>query len=352
MKTKYIVIIVVVVIVGLIAYKLSVNKKKLNEKNKPVEITNVRIPVKAALVTQQLQEINIMKTGNLAPFKEAKAIAVTGGNLLELRFELGDHVTQGQVLALTDNRSARLELQKAESNAAKLKNDLNTYTELLQGKAATQEKVNEIKQNYLDAVNQVNQTRKNLNDAAIKAPTSGIISARPVEQGEFVNAGAEVATIVNLSRAKVQVYLTEAEVYLVTQGQKVKITTDVYPGRVFNGKVSFISPQADQTHNYMVEIMVDNTQSSLLRSGTFVYTDFSKKTTQKVLTIPREALTESVKDAAVYVIQNGTAHRKTIQTGAEMGGLIQVTNGLNAGEQVVTSGQINLKDGTPVTVSK
>ncbi|MBE9586853.1 efflux RND transporter periplasmic adaptor subunit [Mucilaginibacter sp. JRF] len=352
MKTKYIVIIVVVAIVALIAFKLSANKKKLDEKNKPVEVTNVHIPVKAAKVTQQLQEISIMKTGNLAPFKEAKALAVTGGNLLQLRFELGDHVTQGQVLALTDNRAAQLELEKAESNAAKLRNDLNIYTELLQGKAATQEKVNQIKQDYLDAVNQVNRTRKNLNDASIKAPTSGIISAKPVEQGVFVNAGAEVATIVNLSRAKVQVYLTEAEVYLIDQGQKVKITTDVYPGKVYNGTVSFISPQADQTHNYIVEIMVDNTQSSVLRSGTFVYADFSKKTKQQVLVIPREALTESVKDAAVYVIQNGTANRKTIKTGSEMGGLIQVTDGLNEGDQVVTSGQINLKDGTPVTVSK
>jgi len=352
MKTKYIITIVGIAIVGLIVYKLASNKKKLDEKNKPVQVTNVRIPVKAAFVKQQLQEISIKKTGSLAPFKEAKALAVTGGNLLQVRFELGDRVSKGQVLAVTDNQNARLDLQKAESNAAKLRNDLNTYTELLQGKAATQEKVNEIRQNYMDAVTQVNLSRKNLADAAIKAPTGGIISSKPVEQGVFVNAGTEVATIVDLSRAKVQVNLTEAEVYKVDQGQRVSITTDVYPGKAFNGTVSYISPQADPTHNYLVEILVDNTQRSILRSGTFVYADFSKKTRQQVLVIPREALTESIKDAAVYVIQNGIARRKTIQTGTEMGNLIQVTSGLNAGEQIVTSGQINLKDGTPVSVSK
>jgi membrane fusion protein, multidrug efflux system len=352
MKTKYIVIIVLVAIVLLIGFKLSSNKRKLNEKNTPPPVTVVHIPVKVAPVKEQLQDIRIIKTGNLAPFKEAKALAITGGTLQQVRFDLGDHVSQGQVLAVTDTRSMQLDLQKAEANAAKLRNDLNTYTELLQGKAATLEKVNDIRQNYQDAVNQVDQVRRSLADAAIKAPTGGIISAKPVEQGMFVNPGAEVATIVNLSKAKVQVNLTETEVYQVEQGQQVKITADVYPGKTFNGTISFISPQADQTHNYLVEILVDNTQKALLRSGTFVYADFSRKTSQQVLLIPREAITESIKNASVYVVEKDVVHLRNVQTGIEMGSMVQIRSGLREGEQVVTSGQINLKDGSPITISK
>lgn len=352
MKTKYIVSLVVILIIGLIVYKLAVNKKKLNEKNKQAPVTLVQIPVKVAVAREQLLEINIIKTGNIAPFKEAKAVAMSGGTLTQVRFELGDQVKQEQVLAITDTRQAQLEVQKAETDAAKLRNDLDTYTELLKGKAATQEKVNEIKNNYQTALNQVDQARKKLADAVIKAPTSGIISAKPVEQGVFVNAGTEIATIVNLNKAKVQVNLTEAEVYKVTNGQKVKITTDVYPGKEFSGTISFISPQADQTHNYLVEIMTDNTTQSILRSGTFVYADFSRKTQEQLLVIPREALTESVKNASVYVVKNNVVHQQIIRTGTEMGGLMQVISGLQAGDSVVTSGQINLKDGTPVSVSK
>ncbi|QJD98227.1 efflux RND transporter periplasmic adaptor subunit [Mucilaginibacter robiniae] len=352
MKSKYIIWLVVVILVALIAYKLAVNKKEINEKNKPVQTGNVKIPVKVATAEEQTLEINIMKTGNLTPFKEVKAVAATGGTLHNLRFNLGDHVQAGQVLTYTDTRALQLDVQKAQTNASKLRGDLNTYTELLQGNAATQEKVNDIRQNYLDAVNQVNLAKKNLSDAVIKAPTSGIIADKKVEEGMVVNAGAEIATIVNLSRAKVQVNLTETEVYQIVQGQKVKITTDVYPGKVFNGIVSFISPQADQTHNYLVEIQVDNTQKSLLRSGTFVYADFSRTTHQQLLMIPREALTESVKNASVFVVQDGIVHLKTVQTGTETNGKIQVVSGLNTGDQIVTSGQINLKDGSAVSVSK
>jgi membrane fusion protein (multidrug efflux system) len=352
MKRKYIIGLIILAVIALIVIKLASNKKTLDEKKEPAQDFVVRIPVKVAPVKEQLEEINLIKTGSLAPFKDTKVLATTGGTIQQLKFNLGDYVQQGQIIAVMDTRLMQLDLQKSETNAAKLKRDLDTYTELLQGQAATQEKVNEIRQNYLDAVNQVNQNKKQISDAAIKAPISGIISEKKMESGVFANAGAELATIVNLSEAKVQLYLTENEVYQVKQGQQVKITTDVYPGQVFNGKISFISPQADETHNYSIEIMADNKESSLLRSGTFVYADFSRKTKQNILLIPREALTESVKDASVYVVENNKVHLTPIKTGIEMSGMIQVIGGLKTDEVVVTSGQINLKDGAQVIISK
>lgn len=352
MKSKYITGLIVLVIIGLIVFKLAANKSKINEKEKPAQNSLVRIPVKVSAVAAQQQEINLKKTGSLAPFKEAKVLSTLGGTIQQLRFNLGDHVAEGQVLAVMDTRLLQLDLQKAQTNAARLHRDLETYLELLQGQAATQEKVNEIRQNYLDAANQVSQVKKQIADAAIKAPTSGTIADKPLEQGVFANAGAEIATIVNLSKAKVQLNLTETEVYQAKQGQQVKITTDVYPGQVFNGTITFISPQADETHNYRIEILADNKESSLLRSGTFVYADFSRKTTQNILFIPRGALTESIKDASVYVVENNVVHQRPIKTGMEMNNMIQVISGLKKGEVVVTSGQINLKEGTAISVSK
>lgn len=352
MKRKYIIGIIVLVLVALTAWKLASNKKQLDEKKAPKKVQAVAIPVKVAVAAEKLLEISILKTGNLAPFKEAKVLATAGGTLQQFRVNLGDQVHEGQVLGVTDTRLIQIDLEKSESNEAKLKNDLQTYTELLAGKATTQEKVNEKKQEYTDAVNQSARLRKQIGDATIKAPVSGIVAVKQVEQGVFVNAGAELATIVNLSQAKVQVYLTEKEVYQVEKGQAVKITTDVYPGKVFSGTVQFISPQADATHSYMVEIIIHNSDKTVLRSGTFVYADFTKKTTQLMVVIPREALTESIKDASVYVAANGLVRLRPIKTGREINGMIEVTEGLQAGEQVVTSGQINLTDSTAVSVSK
>src|SRR5437870_10136808 len=113
MKSKYTISRVVILLIALIAFKLSANKKKLNEKNSQATVTAVRIPVKVASAQEQLLEINIIKTGNLAPFKEVKVLALTSGTIQQVQFELGDQVRQGQVLAVTDARRLQLDLQKA-----------------------------------------------------------------------------------------------------------------------------------------------------------------------------------------------------------------------------------------------
>lgn len=352
MKKILVVSLIFIVTIGLIAFKLVTNKQKINEKNQPAKIENVQIPVTTAVVREEVQEVGLVKTGMLAPFKEAKVLSVSSGNIQRLLFNLGDNVRQGQALAIIDTRLLELDLQKSESKAAKLKRDLQTYTDLLEGNAATQEKVNDIRQNYNDAQNEVEQLHRQISDATIKAPTNGIIGSKTVEEGMFVSSGAEIASIVNLSQLKVQVYLTEAEVYQIAPGQKIKLTTDVYPNKSFAGTVTFISPQANQAYNYQTEITAANNKDTPLRSGTFVYADFSRKTAQKVILIPREALIESTQNASVYTVQNGKAALRSIKVGAEYGDNIQVNEGLQPGEQVITSGQINLKDGTLINISK
>ncbi|SEN14732.1 RND family efflux transporter, MFP subunit [bacterium A37T11] len=351
MKQKYTLILVLIVIVLLAGYKLYVNKQAINRKNTPQVANNIKIPVLIDTVSEQITVSNLVKTGNVAPFQEASVSATGGGTLTKFNVELGDHVQQGQVLAQLDAGTIEINLRNSETNETKLKNDLQTYTELLNGKAATQEQVNGIRQNYLNAKSQSDQLRKQLSDTRIKAPISGIVSAKSILQGEVYSPGREIARIINLAQAKVQVFLTEKEVYRVKEGQPVKISTDVYPGQVFEGRVSFISPQSDASHSYLTEIRINNTQKAVLRSGTFVYADFSTQSQQQVLTIPREAIIESIQAPAVYILDNNRAKLRYIKVGHEIEGRVEVQEGLKKGELVVVSGQINLQDGTQVSIT-
>lgn len=352
MKKKLIVSLICIILICFVAYKLVANKKKINEKNQPAKIENIHIPVTVATAKEDTKETGFVKTGTLAPFKEAKVLSASSGNVQRLLFNLGDNVSKGQTLAIINTRLLELDLQKSESNVSKLKQDLQTYTELLEGSAATPEKVSDIRQSYNDAMNLSQQLRRQIADATIKAPTSGIVGLKAVEEGMYVSTGAEICDIVNLSSLKVQVYLTEAEVYQVIPGQKIKLTTDVYPDRSFFGKVTFISPQANQAYNYQVEITAANEKNAPLRSGTFVNANFSRKTEDEILMIPREALNASTQNASVYVVQDGKAVLRSIKVGVEHESNIQVTDGLLMGDLVVTSGQINLSDGTLINISK
>lgn len=350
MKKRIVLILVILAILIGIALRLAYNKKKIAEKKLPAETEHIRIPVTTSTVKWEIMLERLVKTGTLAPLRESRVFSASGGQLQKVMFSLGDHVRKGQLLAIIDSRLLALDLQKAGTNVAKLERDVNNYRELLEGNATTLEKVESIQQSYNDAVNLVQQIRKQIADASIKAPDDGVIASRPIEQGTFIAAGTEVASIVNMSSMKVQVNLTEDEVYKVAKGQKIDITTDVYPGRIIPGVVTFISPQANQAFNYQVEITAPDNRSMPLRAGTFVNADFSKKTERKALLVSREALIGSTTNAVVYVVTNGRAILRKIRVGTNYGDELEVLDGLKDGDEVVVSGQVNLKDSALIKV--
>lgn len=352
MKKKLVIISICIVIISSIIFRLVYNKKKIEENIQLAQVENVHIPVIIAPVTKETQKISIVKTGVFTPFKEAKILSVSSGNVQRLLFKLGDNVRERQILAIIDTHILELDLKRMEFNIAKLKRDLQTYTELLEGKAATQEKVNEIEQNYIDALNQAQQLRRQISDAAIKSPLNGIINTKSIEQGMYVAAGTEIATVINLAQLKVQVNLTESEAYQVSMGQKIKLHTDVYPDKTFEGEVSFVSPSANEAFNYPVEIVVNNENDYPLKSGTFVSVDFSRQTTHDVLLIPKEALNETSDQTTVYIVENGKAKLKNIKVGSSYKDKVYVLQGLKVGDMVITSGQINLTDGSLINISK
>jgi membrane fusion protein (multidrug efflux system) len=349
---KIIITGIILLVIILIIWKLASNKKELNARQTNTDTVAIAIPVRAVAAKTDTIKLNIQKTGNIFPFKEAKVLSTQSGIITKLYFELGSKVSQDKLLAVSDNSAAVIDLQKARMNVAKLSNDLETYRELLEGKATTAQKVKDLQQQYNDAVSQEKAVLRQINDANVLAPISGMILSKDVEAGVFVNAGAQLATIVNTDKVKVQVNLSENEIYRISQGQTVKISASVYPEHEFKGQVTFISPRADDSHNYMVEVTMTNTEKFMLRPGTFVKTDFLGTTSREALVIPREAISGDLNDAAVFLVSNNQVKLKKIKTGQETNGSIEVISGLNQGDVVVVSGQINLKDGSPVSLSK
>lgn len=352
MKKPLFIILTVVILGGLIAYKLSSNKKAIDAKNQPTDKSKVVIPVTVANAESGTVSNKMVKTGSLNPFDEANIISASQGKLTSVNFDLGTHLGKGAVAARVDVDLKRLSLDDAQQKVKKLENDYQTYKELLAGNGTTQSKLDEIKLSLDNARNQVDQINNQLKDFNILSPIGGIIVQKNAVRGEFVSPGTVLGKLVDISRLKVQVMVGETDVYQLKIGQTVKITTDIYPNQVFPGKITFISPQGDATHNYPVEITIVNSGKSPLKAGTFVYADFSKQTTETVLQIPREALVESVKNPYVYTIENGAAKIRKIQVGRTIGENIEVTGGLQQGEQVIVTGQINLNEGTKVEVVK
>ena len=165
MKNKILLLFGLCVVAGLITFKLVVNKRMIEEKEKPTDTAKLKIPVTTATVSEKVQEIKLAKTGRFTPYSEATVVATGTATVKRLLFSLGDKVKKGQVLAVLDTGLLELELQKSESTVLKLKNDLKTYTELFEGNATTREKVDEIRQNHSDAMNLSARLKRQISDA-------------------------------------------------------------------------------------------------------------------------------------------------------------------------------------------
>ncbi|GAB3694666.1 efflux RND transporter periplasmic adaptor subunit [Spirosoma flavus] len=349
-KTTLIILTSAVAIIALIGFRLASNKEKIDAQKKPVVNTNVAIPVTTIQVEEAAVSQQLVKTGNLIPFREANITATTAGKVTKVNFNLGTSVRQGQTLIEIDNRLKELSLQATQLNIDKLKKDVTRYNTLLAGNATTEIQVNETKYNYENAVNQAEQIQKQIQDANVKSPISGQIVQKAIEPGVYITVGSTLGKVLDVARLKVNVLVNESDVYQLRIGQSVKVTADVFPGRTITGQISYISPQGSDEHNYPVEITIAN--ASGLRAGTFVNVDFSQKSNQKTLQIPRIALVESIKNPYVYVVENNVVHQRKISVGRDFGDTIEVIGGLSAGDVVVTTGQLNLSEGKTVQITK
>jgi membrane fusion protein, multidrug efflux system len=345
---RIIVIIVIALIVILSVFKLISNRNKITTQSENLFSNEVSVTVADVGQRDISPALNVV--GTVYPVKELDIPAETSGKLKTLNYTIGQNVKAGNVIANIDDELKKLSYESAKIDAEKAEKDYNRLKNLLSGGTTSQQEFDNAKFTYETAKNKVADAAQQLSYTKITTPISGTISKKLVEVGTYVNAGTAVASVVDISKLKVKANLSESNAYSVSVGNKVQITSDIYPGVVFVGKVSFVSSRGDDAHNYPVEIELSNTGKNQLKGGTFVNITFEIGTNRMGLSIPREALQGSVKEAKVYVAENGKAHLKKIVIGREGSSYLEVLSGLSENEKVVVSGQVNLTDNKAIKI--
>lgn len=344
-RTLIVVIIAMFAVIGIV---LANNKKELDAQKVVVDRSKIPVAVAVTKVTMQTLDGNLKLPATLEPSKTADISATTGGKIVSLAIQLGSRVGAGQVIGSVDTRQQQLGVNDAQEAVRKAEKDYQLSKELYEGNAGTAQSVKDA-QHALDAARiRVQQSGQKVGDGAIKSPISGIITTKAGEVGEYANPGATLATVVDIYNLKAVVFVSEKDVYQLNLGQSATISADVLPGKTFGGKVSFISPVGDENHNYRVELNVDN-KAAELKAGTYTQVAFDLGSNTTALQIPKIALVEGTKNPYVYVVNGEQAMVKKITVGREVGENIEVLAGLNEGDEIVTSGQINLANGSRVS---
>lgn len=340
----------IIALVAVIALRLVSNKKIINESKQVVDRSKIPVSVAVATVEEKPLSNSFQLPATLAPIEESKISVNISGKITRLSIENGSRVSQGQIIGTIDAQLKQLNLEAIELSESKLKRDYERTKELYEGKAATETNLIDAKYAYENKRIEADQIRKQIADANIVAPFNGIISNKSLNVGEFTNVGTVIATIVNIQKLKAVVYVNEKDAYRLKIGQTVSVSTEVYPGSEFKGKVSFINPKGDASHNYLVEVLIDNNGKNVLKAGTYAVVVFRSETNGTALQIPKIALAEGLKNPYVYVVNGNTVASRKIVTGREVGEYVEVVNGLQIGEQIVINGQINLLDGSIISI--
>jgi RND family efflux transporter MFP subunit len=352
MKKAIFIITGIVAIVVTMGIVLANNKKKIDEKNKVVDRSNLPISVTVATAAMGEFEGSMNFSGLVESQADADISVSSPGTIKTLNVAKGMYVRKGQVVGTLDTEQLKLQLKSLKLAESKLNADLERVRALVQGNAAPETNLKDLEFNVANTKIQIEQLEQRITDSNILAPISGMVILKNMEAGEFINPGMVIARIVDVASLKVGVFVNEKHIYKISEEQTATVTSDALPGKSFGGKVNYISPVGDENHNYRVEVQLDAEGAKTLKAGTFTLVNLGTTVAGKALIVPASAIITGVKETTVYIVQNdNTAKVQPVVIGRREGDMVEVISGLKEGDKVVTAGQINLSEGANISIT-
>jgi RND family efflux transporter MFP subunit len=326
------------------------------------------VAVETARVATRDLEQAVEVVGALSARSAADVKSEYSGIITEIHVSQWVRVQKGTPLARLDGReasagaqSARAAQLQAEVGAQRAARELDRTVKLQEAGLATRQAVDEAR-TAEDAARaqaaaaraQVDLAATRLAKAVIRAPIDGVVSERNVNVGDYVeNMGspAPMFRIVDVRVLELVASVPSARLAELAVGQPLVFTSDALPGQELRGQVSFINPAADEaSRTVKVKAEVENAAGTL-KPGLFAKGRIVTGHRAGVLVVPRAALVSwdtASRAASVFVLEGGKARRRTVRTGVAAGDGVEVLEGLHAGDEVVTRGGFNLRDGDAV----
>lgn len=346
---KIIGIIVAVVIVAFFVFKLKTNKNIAEER---VYQYDKEQAINVQGDTLQLKIINAESsyTGTFQPNKETKISAELQGKINTILVDAGSVVSKGQPLILLDNSLLKLQLQTIEVQIEGLEADVNRYTILAEADAIQGVQLEKAELGLKSAKVQKATLLEQINKTTIRAPFSGVVTAKLSEEGAFAAPGIPLLQITDITTLKFTVNVPEKDLSQFKLNQSYSLSADAYSEILLTGKTTMVGSKANMGSSFPVQFTVNNTSDLKIKSGMFGKVLLKNETSGKGIIIPSSAIQGTENQPQVYVVKNDKAILQNITISKKIQNKAVVSNGLNEGDVIVTNGFINLFDGANVTV--
>ncbi|NQU11241.1 efflux RND transporter periplasmic adaptor subunit [bacterium] len=308
------------------------------------------LPVEVRLAEAKTVEDRLSAVGTVAANEVVHIKSEVGGRIVSVGFTEGALVQQGDILFRLNDAKLKAALESAEARFLKATNNLERGRSLLANQTISPQEFDDAQAEFKDANGLLTLARERFNDATIRSPLTGRAGARLISPGNVIDTDQILVTVVETDPMKLDFAVPERFLPQLQVGQQADVIVAALPGRTFTGEVYLIDPQINpSTRMARLKARVPN-PDGLLRDGLFANVTLITGTRAEAVVVPEQALVPQIDKVIVFVVEDGQARRREVRLGARLPGEVEIVDGLQAGEPVVTSGQQKLRDQMPVQV--
>ena len=316
--------------------------------------------VTAMSVEDTQWEQTIAASATVTAVQGVELSAETGGRVTKINFESGSTVNKGDVLIQLDTSSEDAQLASAKATAALAKASLTRVRKLRKQNVSSQDALDSAEAKVKETIAQAHNVRALIAKKTIRAPFSGRLGLRLVNIGQILSEGDAIVSLQTLDPIYVDFSIPQKTLLRLNSGMEVRVTVDAAPDTTFIGEILATNPNVDlATRSVRVRARVEN-PDEVLRTGMFANAVIVMPTKQTVLPVAATAIAYATFGDSVFVIEvqkneesgetEKVLRQQFIQLGQARGDFIDVTDGLKAGETIVTSGVFKLRSGMKVII--
>ena len=291
----------------------------------------------------------IRSTGTLKPDEEVDLSFETSGKIVNINFEEGTRVRKGDLLAKINDRPLQAQLEKLLAQEKLSEGKEFRQRSLLDKDAISQESYDQIVTELATIRADINLVRARISETELRAPFDGKIGLRYVSEGSYTNSNTKIARLIKISPIKLEFAVNERYANEIKPGFPATFIVEGTE-KAYDAIVYAVDPNIDlDTRTITVRALYPNKKEEL-KAGHFASVTLQLSQTDNAIAIPSEALVPEMEGEFVYIYKTGKAQTVKVQTGLRTESLIQITEGLNFGDTLLTTGILQLRQSLPVVL--
>ena len=349
--------IILLIIIGMIAYprikqNMSSGSEKPNAQAPAPSQRGLPISINAVIIKKQPLTDPIVRVATTIPDEEVDLSFESSGKIVNIYFTEGTHVKKDDLLAKINDKPLQAELKKLEAQIPLAKERVFRQETLLKKDAVSQESYEQVTTEYDKLMADIELVTARILQTELRAPFDGIIGLRQVSEGAYATPSTIIANLTKISPLKIEFSIPERYGTEVKNGTNITFTMEESSGMAqeFKAKVYAVESKiAMDTRTLTVRALYSNTDEKIL-PGRFLSVEILKKEMDDALSVPSEAIIPEMGKNIVYLYRSGEAKSVEITTGLRTENSVQVLEGIQQGDTVITTGVMQLRNSMKVII--